>query len=61
MANSECRWVCPEQWSEWSEWLAAGLHARSRGRLPVLLAGILFAGGRRTVTTWLRAAVTVDA
>ena len=56
MANSECRWVCPDQWSEWSDWLAAGLHARSRWRLPVLLVGILFANGRRTVTSWLRAA-----
>jgi hypothetical protein len=60
MANSECRWQCPEQWSEWSEWLAAGLHARNRWRLPVLLMGILFAGGRRTVTTWLRAAGVSD-
>ena len=61
MANSKCRWECPDQWSEWSEWLAAGLHARNRWRLPVLLTGILFASGRRTVTTWLRAAgVSVD-
>jgi len=56
MANSKCRWECPEQWSEWNAWLAAGLHARNRWRLPVLLTGILFASGRRTVTTWLRAA-----
>ncbi len=34
-------WHCP------SEWLAAGLHARNRWRLPVLLRGILFARGRR--------------
>ena len=60
MANSECRWQCPEQWSEWSQWLAAGLHARNRWRLPVLLVGMLFAGGRRTVTTWLRAAGVSD-
>jgi len=60
MANSECRWQCPEQWSEWSDWIAAGLHARNRWRLPVLLVGILFAGGRRTVTTWLRAASVSD-
>ena len=40
MANSKCRWDCPEQWSEWNAWLAAGLHARNRWRLPVLLAGI---------------------
>ena len=49
-------WQCPSEWSEWSQWLAAGLHARNRWRLPVLLVGILFAHGRRTVTTWLRAA-----
>ena len=60
MANSICRWECPEQWSEWSEWLAAGLHARNRWRLPVLMTGILLAAGRRTVTTWLRAAGVSD-
>jgi hypothetical protein len=53
-------WQCPNEWSEWSEWLAAGLHARNRWRLPVLLVGILFAQGRRTVTTWLRAAGVSD-
>ena len=56
MAGSKCGWQCPEQWAEWSEWLAAGLHARNRWRLPVLLVGMVFAGGRRTVTAWLRAA-----
>jgi hypothetical protein len=56
MAKPKCRWDCPQDWSEWSEYLAAGLHARNRWRLPVLLVGILFAHGRRTVTTWLRAA-----
>ena len=60
MVNSKCRWECPEQWSEWSDWLAAGLHATNRWRLPVLLLGILFASGRRTVTTWLRAAGVSD-
>ena len=55
MTNSQCRWQCPDQWSDWSEWLSAGLHARNRWRLPVVVMGILFARGRRTVTTWLRA------
>ncbi len=55
MAKPERRWSCPGEWSEWSEYLAAGLHARNRWRLPVLFVGMLFAGGRRTVTTWLRA------
>jgi hypothetical protein len=56
MAKPECCWESPEEWCEWTEWLAAGLHARNRWRLPVLLGGMLFARGRRTVTTWLRAA-----
>ena len=60
MANAECCWQCPEDWEQWSQWLAAGLHARIRCRLPVLLVGILFAHGRRTVTTWLRAAGVSD-
>ena len=60
MAKSKCRWEAPSQWDEWSQWLAAGLHARNRWRLPVLLLGILFASGRRTVTTWLRAAGVSD-
>ena len=60
MAKRDCRWECPNQWTEWSEWLSAGLHARNRWRLPVLLSGILLASGRRTVTTWLRAAGISD-
>ena len=46
----------PAEWSEWGEWLAAGLHGQCRWRLSVLLMGMLFAQGRRTVTSWLRAA-----
>ena len=60
MAEAKCRWNCPEQWCEWNDWLAAGLHARNRWRLPLVLAGMLFAGGRRTVTSWLRAAGVSD-
>jgi hypothetical protein len=40
--------------------LAHWLHQRSAARLPLLLAGILFARGRRTVTAWLRAAGITD-
>jgi hypothetical protein len=46
----------PIEWNEWTNWLMAGLHGRNRWRLPLLLAGMLFAQGRRTVSTWLRAA-----
>lgn len=56
MAKADCCWNCPEEFSEWLEWLSAGLHGRHRWRLPVLLSGMLFARGRRTVTTWLRGA-----
>ena len=53
-------WKTPDRWSEWCELLSAGLHGRNRWRLPVLLSGVLFAQGRRTVTTWLRAAGVSD-
>jgi hypothetical protein len=36
------------------------LDRRSAARVPVLLLGILFASGRRTVTSWLRAAQISD-
>lgn len=57
---AEVNWQCPDEYTEWFEWLMAGLHARNRWRLPVLMVGILFANGRRTVTTWLRAAGVSD-
>jgi len=56
MANAICQWQPPKDWDDWSNWLAAGLHADNRWRLPVLIMGGLFAHGRRCVTTWLRAA-----
>src|SRR3954470_12098412 len=40
--------------------LARWLHKRSAARLPLLLGGILFATGRRTVTSWFRAAGIAD-
>jgi hypothetical protein len=40
--------------------LAHWLDCRSAARLPVLLVGILFADGRRTVTSWFRAADIQD-
>jgi hypothetical protein len=37
MADAKCRWQCPEDWVEWSQWLAAGLDAhRDRIRLLYL-------------------------
>jgi hypothetical protein len=45
----------PTEWRQWVDWLAAGLHGRNRWRLSLIIMGIVFAHGRRTVTTWLRA------
>jgi hypothetical protein len=49
------RYQPPKDWQQWVDWLAAGLHGRSRWRLSLILMGMLFAKGRRTVTSWLRA------
>ena len=49
------RYQPPKDWQQWVEWLAAGLHGRSRWRLSLILLGMVFGRGRRTVTTWLRA------
>jgi len=50
------RYQPPGDWREWVDWLAAGLHGRNRWRLSLIIMGIVFARGRRTVTAWLRAA-----
>jgi len=49
------RYQPPREWQQWVDWLAAGLHGSSRWRLSTIIMGIVFARGRRTVTTWLRA------
>src|SRR4051794_17581262 len=41
---------------QWSSRLAAGLDRRSAPRLALLFLGAVLARGRRTVTTWIRAA-----
>lgn len=46
----------PLFWQELVAGMAFFLHQRHAGRLAVLLLGALFANGRRTVTSWLRAA-----
>jgi DDE superfamily endonuclease len=53
--NSYCVRRLPVEWSEWVELLSAALDSRTAWRLPIVLAGLLLARGRRTVTTWLRA------
>ena len=54
------RYQPPKDWQHWVDWLAAGLHGRSRWRLSLIIMGIVFARGRRTVTSWLRAVGITD-
>ena len=49
-------WNLPADWTPWIACLASHLHARLAWRLAPLLLGIVFARGRRTVASWLRAA-----
>jgi len=48
-------WKLPPQVVSWIEQLSTPLHGRLAWRLLPLLAGLLFAQGRRTVASWLRA------
>jgi len=45
---------------QWFSWLASALDRRSAPRLALLFLGAVLARGRRTVTTWIRAAKLSD-
>jgi DDE superfamily endonuclease len=49
-------WTLPSELVQWITYLSQPLHRRHAWRLLPLVAGLLFAQGRRTVTSWLRAA-----
>jgi DDE superfamily endonuclease len=48
-------WNLPPQVSKWIRQLSHSLHAKLAWRLLPLVTGMLFARGRRTVASWLRA------
>src|SRR5260370_15004405 len=48
-------WKLPPQVSNWIDRLSQPLHGRLAWRLLPLMCGMLFAQGRRTVASWLRA------
>src|SRR5437016_3607099 len=48
-------WKLPPQVSNWINQLSQPLHGRLAWRLLPLMSGMLFAQGRRTVASWLRA------
>lgn len=51
---AEC--ALPALWAAWIGQMAAELHADIRWRLGQMIVGVLFARGRTTVASWLRAA-----
>ena len=50
------KWIYPDFWYVTVIALSCVLHQRSAWRLTVLFAAMLFAKGRKTITSWLRAA-----
>lgn len=50
------KWIFPDYWQVMVIALSSVLHQRSAWRLAVILASMLFARGRKTITSWLRAA-----
>jgi len=49
-------WIFPNNWRIWVVALCSVLHQRSAWRLAVIITGIIFAKGRKTITSWFRAA-----
>ena len=49
-------WIFPDSWQVLVVALRSVLHQRSAWRLSIIIAGIVFAKGRRTVTSWFRCA-----
>jgi hypothetical protein len=49
-------WIFPDNWQILIVALCSVLHQRCAWRLAVLVTGIIFAKGRRTVTSWFRCA-----
>ena len=50
------KWIFPNNWQIWIVALGQVLHQRSAWRLSVIIVGIIFAKGRKTITSWFRAA-----
>lgn len=49
-------WILPDSWQVLVVALCIVLHQRSAWRLSIIITGIIFAKGRKTVTSWFRAA-----
>jgi len=53
-------WTLPNRIAGWVKLLSTGLDQRSRKYLPTIVLGMLLSSGRRTVSSWLRAAGVGD-
>jgi len=50
------KWIFPDNWQVLVVALCSILHQRSAWRLNIVIAGIVFTKGRKTVTSWFRTA-----
>jgi hypothetical protein len=50
------KWIFPDYWQVMVITLSSVLHQRSEFRMAVIFGAMLFARGRKTITSWLRAA-----
>ena len=50
------KWIFPDSWQIITIAICSVLHQRSAWRLSIIIAGIVFAKGRKTITSWFRAA-----
>jgi hypothetical protein len=50
------KWIFPDSWQIITIAICSLLHQRSAWRLNIIIAGIIFAKGRKTITSWFRAA-----
>lgn len=53
-------WTLPSRIADWIHLLSTGLDRRSRKYLPAVVLGMVLSSGRRTVSSWLRAAGVSD-
>ncbi len=53
-------WTLPKRIAEWCGFLAGALDRRSRKYFTTVILGMVLASGRRTVSSWLRAAGVTD-
>jgi hypothetical protein len=49
------KWILPDYWQVMVITLSSALHQRSAWRLSIIFTAMLFAKGRKTITSWLRA------